>query len=130
MLRGDEYTDSFVPPNGTLEKLEDGSIRMSTTRGSGVSLEVDWELAAGELPAGRTVVDVDVNVCGAGEGDFWETYGPYGANPVEHEALPPESDGCWHYVDEPGTDFRVEAYVVGASSLIVERIEYVVTFGA
>jgi hypothetical protein len=128
VLDGADYIDHYGPPESTLTTLDDGSIRMENRRPSGVSLEVDWELPPGSLPPGATILNVDARVCGEGSGDFWESYGPEGADPVEHEAQPPAADGCWHYRGGPGPETRVEAYVVGNSVFVVDRIEYDITY--
>ena len=73
------------------------------------------------------MISVETRVCGQGGGDFYEVYGPYGADPVEYEVKPPAADGCWHFVGE-GSDYDVTVYVYVHATLIVDRIEYLVTF--
>jgi hypothetical protein len=42
------------------------------------------------LLAGKVIGRVDAALCGAASGQFWETYGPYGADPVEYEGTQPK----------------------------------------
>jgi hypothetical protein len=128
VVQGVDYADSFGPPAATITELEDGSVRMENHRPGGVSLEVDWQLPAGSLPDGAQIINVDARICGEGSGDFWESYGPQGAEPVEYEARPPAADGCWHFLGGHGPQTQVEAYVVGDSVFVVERVEYDITY--
>jgi hypothetical protein len=61
-------------------------------------------------------------------GDFWQVYGPYGAQEIEYEMTPPSSDGCWHFTKDAGTDYRVSIYVNEDSTMTIDRIEYRITF--
>ena len=106
-----------------------GGVRAASTRQAGSTLWAEWTLAQSVLPAGASVVDVHTKVCGGGEGDFYEVYGPHGADEVEYEATPPAADGCWHFTRDAGTDYTVTIYVNGDSAMTIERIEFLVTFG-
>ena len=128
VLRGVDYADTSGPPESTLESLPSGAVRLTNVADSGESRRVDWVLPADALPANATILNINARVCGAGSGEFWESYGPNGGFPVEHEGEPPAADGCWHYSGAPGPDTRVEAYAVGASMMTVDRVEYDVTY--
>ena len=75
------------------------------------------------------IVNVDVRICGRGEGDFWEVYGPDGGDPFEYEVLPPQADGCWHFNGAPGHDLSVIGAVMLRSRMTIEFVEYAITFG-
>lgn len=78
--------------------------------------------AAGGILRGFTLRSVDVRICGSGSGDFWETYGPEGSDPVEHEVAAPDADGCWHYNGAPGPDTAVKAIIRLASTMTISRV--------
>ena len=90
-------------------------------------MEVTWELPAEAIPAGYRIISIDTAVCGAGSGDFWESYGPAGSDPEEQEVIAPAADGCWHYNGAPGPDTTVKAIIRLASVMAITRIDYVVT---
>jgi hypothetical protein len=120
-------TKSDIPPEDKVDPLANGEIRITTTRSAGYPLYIEWTLDTGVFPADAKVVSVETRVCGHGEGDFYEVYGPYGSDPVEYEVKPPAADGCWHFVGE-GSDYDVTVYVYDDAVMTIERIEFVVTF--
>lgn len=126
VLRGDEFELSDIPENGTLTRVAGGGIRIETTRMYSHVLMVTWFLPDGVVPAGASIASLDVAVCGSGDGDFYETYGPLGSDPEEHEVEKPDPDGCWRYYDAYGDDPSVIAIVRLASHLIIDRVEYTV----
>jgi hypothetical protein len=99
-------------------------VRLETTRTISAQLMVTWFLPEGSIPADTVVTGVDVAVCGSGDGDFYETYGPEGSDPMEHEVEQPDPDGCWHYAGAIGDDTSVIAIIRLASHLIIDRVEY------
>ena len=127
-VKGSQYVDSQVPPGGAITNLSGGAITM-TTAASSEELIVTYRLT---IPAGRVVKSYEVKVCGSGSGNFWETYGPPGANPVEYEYEEPASDGCWHFAGGSMTNTTVLAIIGGfpggTSQMQVDRIDYVLTF--
>lgn len=127
VLAGSDYEFADVPENGTLTRLPGGGIRLESTRIISAQLMVTWFPPAGSIPAGATITDVDVVVCGRGEGDFYETYGPLGSDPAEHEVEAPSPDGCWHYDNAYGDDLSVIAITRLQSRLDIERVEYTIT---
>jgi hypothetical protein len=127
MVAGDEYVSEEVPDPGRLERLGAGRILLESTRSTPGAVLVRYELDPGALPPGAHVVAADVDVCGTGEGDFWEAYGPDGGDPFEYEVVPPGDHGCWTFVAAPGHDLSVIAAVQGGSRMTVERIVYRVT---
>lgn len=124
VVPGDQYELADVPENGTVTPLPGGAVRLETTRIISAQLMVTWFVPEGSVPEGTTITGVDVAVCGSGDGDFYETYGPEGSDPMEHEVEPPDADGCWHYNDAIGDDTSVIAITRLASHLIIERVEY------
>jgi len=127
VLRGDQYELADIPENGKVTPVAGGGIRIETTRLYSHQLMVTWFLPDDALPAGATITEVDVAVCGSGDGDFYETYGPEGSEPMEHEVEPPGPDGCWHYDDALGDDTSVIAIVRLGSHLVIDRVEYTFT---
>ena len=126
-LRGDEYDTADVPENGILREGPDGSINMQTTRLLSYQLIVTYVLPEKVVPAGKRIVGIDTRVCGSGEGDFWETYGPEGSDTLEHEVSAPGRDGCWHYRNAPEIDPSVIAIIRLQSSMTITRVEYTIT---
>ena len=126
-LRGDQYELADVPANGTITPRADGAITLTSTREISAQMMVTWFLPEDALPAGATIASLDVAVCGRGDGDFYETYGPEGSDPTEHEVEAPEADGCWHYRGSSGDDTSVIAITRLKSILVVERVVYTIT---
>jgi hypothetical protein len=124
---GNQYINSAVPSNGSVTSNADGSVTMKLDRTVSDEIELDYIVPADRIPAGKTITNMDVLVCGTASGDFWESYGPQGSDPTEYEVVPPESDGCWHYRDAPGPDTTVKAFVHLATTFTITRIEYTVT---
>ncbi len=127
VVRGTDYVSADVPSNGTLTRAANGVLTMTTTRLISAQLEVEWELPPDAIPPGYTLQQLDVKVCGTGNGDFWETYGPEGSEPVEHEATPPDRDGCWSYRGALGPDTKVIAIVRLGTTMVIQRIEFAAT---
>jgi hypothetical protein len=127
-LDGREYAESIVPRNGKLTR-SGPRVTLDTTRSLGEPLWVTWRLPASALPANAVVVNVDVRMCGYGDGDFWEVYGPDGGEPFEYEVMRAGPDGCWSFSGAPGHDLSVVAGVMLQSRLVIERIEYTITLG-
>lgn len=126
-LLGVQYESAVVAPNATLIKRDDGSILLVSRRGQSDTSEVHYRLPASALPPASQIVRIDTLVCGEGSGDFWETYGPDGSSPAEHEAIRPAVDGCWHYDDAPGPDTSVTGMVRTQTTLRIDRIVYTIT---
>jgi hypothetical protein len=126
-LHGDQYELADVPSNGTITPRGDGAVTLATTRELSAQMMVTWFLPEDSLPAGAAIASLDVAVCGSGDGDFYETYGPEGSDPMEHEVEAPDPDGCWHYNGSPGFDTSVIAITRLASTLTIEKVVYTVT---
>lgn len=125
---GRDYVDAVIPPEARLSRFG-GSVSLDTTRSAGLPLWVTWRLSPDVLPPNAVIVSVDVKICGDGEGDFWEVYGPDGGEPFEYEVLPPQADGCWHFTDAPGHDLSVIGGVMLRSRMVIDHIEFAITFG-
>ena len=126
-LRGDEYDEVDVPGNGTFIERPDGAVTLETTRDYSYQLVVTYYLPEDAIPAGRRITRIDTRVCGSGEGDFWETYGPEGGDTLEHEVSAPGPDGCWHYERAPGDDTSVIAIIRLRSTMTITKVEYTIT---
>jgi hypothetical protein len=120
--------EQTVPEGSSIELLPDGGIRAHSVRASDGSIYLAWTFDPARLPSGASVANVETLVCGSGSGDFYEVYGPYGAEEIEFEVTPPRPDGCWHFTKDTGTDYRVEIYVNDDSVMTIDRIEYRITF--
>jgi hypothetical protein len=128
VVTGQQYVKADVPSNGTVTKLGGGALRISTTRDLSDPLTLTYKLPAASLPAGAKIRELDVDVCGFGEGDFWETYGPFGADEYEFEVTnPTDGSGCWHYRNAPGSDSTVLAAIHLQSTFRIDRLVYTVT---
>lgn len=127
VVDGTDFVDSSVPTGGAVTPTDAGAV-LETTRAADEALLVTYELPAELLPAGALIHSVSVRVCGTGEGDFWEVYGPLGAEPFEYEVTPPGVDGCWHFVDGNGGDTSIIAATMYETRMVVEKVEYTVTF--
>lgn len=127
VVPGQKYATSVVASNGTITKLPYGSILMSSERTISDSTEVSYRLPAGQVPPGTQIARLDVAVCGYGSGDFWETYGPADADPIEHEVTAPDADGCWHYLGGSGRDSTAHAIIQGATTLRISKVVYTIT---
>lgn len=128
VVAGNSYISADVPSHGRLLNTQRGAL-LETSRDSSDALWVTYDLPAESLPAGAVVHSVDVRICGVGEGDFWEVYGPPGGEPFEYEVIAPAADGCWHFSDAPPGDMTVIAAVMLQSRLLIESVEYTITFG-
>jgi hypothetical protein len=117
---------SDVPSPDTLTPGLNGGIVVTTSRSAGHPAHLAWDLVPDGLPSGAVVEWVDVRVCGHGTGDFYEVYGPNGADPVEYEVTAPQADGCWHFAG-PTTDYNVTIYAYGDTTMAVDRIEMTLT---
>jgi hypothetical protein len=118
-----------IPEATSVTNVGTDGIRAEATRAANHLLYLQWQLPPETtLPPGSRVVDVHTVVCGSGTGDFWEIYGPYGALEIEYEVTDPSADGCWHFTQDPGTNYRVEIYVDGNSAMTITKIEFRVTF--
>ena len=126
-LRGDEYDDVDVPEDGKFTEKPDGSVLMETTRLRSYQLIVTYVLPDDVIPPGSRITRIDTRVCGSGEGDFWETYGPEGGDTLEQEVSAPGADGCWHYQNAPGFDTSVIAIIRLQSKMTITKVEYTVT---
>jgi hypothetical protein len=115
-----------VPPPDTLMHLADGGITVTTSRDAGHPAHLAWDWSPPGLPPGATVSKVDTRVCGHGDGDFYEVYGPFDADPVEYEVTAPASDGCWHFSGGP-SDYSVTIYAYGNASMTIDKIEMTLT---
>ena len=125
-----DYAEARIRGNSTIEVLPDGAVKVVSTRESKADQYVEWITEPTTvLPPGAEAATVLTIVCGSGEGDWWEVYGPYGSDEFEYELVPPRPDGCWHF-NERGryTDFRVEIWLSGNATMTISRIEFHVTF--
>lgn len=129
VVLGHDFVESEIASNGTITTLASGGILMSSTRDLSDLTSVTYLLPRSQIPAGTIIKRLDVAVCGKGEGDFWETYGPPDANPSEHEATDPDADGCWHYLDSNGKDSTSKAIIEKRSTLRVDKVVYTITTG-
>jgi hypothetical protein len=132
---GQDYVlaQGLVPTHATITKLSGGAIRLDTDGSLGDPLTVTYR-ASVSVPAGKSIRRIDVKICGAGGGDFYESYGPPGSVPVEYELEPPDSDGCWHYAGAPGPDSKVivavnQAAINMPSTMQIDRLVYTFTVG-
>ena len=115
----------------TLTDVSTDGIRGESTEAATSALYVEWTLPiATTLPADKKVVNVETLVCGSVTGDLYEVYGPAGSAETEYEETPPQADGCWHFTQDPGSDYRVEILVEKDSVMTIDRIEFKVTFAA
>lgn len=128
-LTGAEYSSYQVPDNGSL-LLNGDALVLRTTTDSTDALWVTYRLDPALLPVGVIIHSVDASICGHGSGDFWEVYGPTGAEPAEYEVEPPGADGCWHFLDAPTTDISVIAATMLESQMVVDRVIFTITFGS
>ncbi len=78
-------TISDVPAPDTVVTQANGGILITTGDAAGHPLHLEWTFDPSVFPAGTTVLEVDVPMCGHGNGGFYEVYGPYGYDPVEYE---------------------------------------------
>jgi hypothetical protein len=115
-----------IAPQDKLDRKANGGIVVTTHRDSDHPLHLEWLFEPARLPAGSTASHVESRVCGHGEGDFYEVYGPYDSDPVEYEVKPPAADGCWHFSGRP-SDWIISIYVYGDATLTIDRIEMDVT---
>ena len=127
VISGSDFLDSSVPDGASVTQA-DGTAVLESTRAANDALLVTYDLPRDRLPAGAVIHSVAVRVCGTGEGDFWEVYGPLGAEPFEYEVAQPSADGCWHFVDGNGTDMTIIAATMYETRMVIEQVEYTVTF--
>jgi len=125
-LAGRDYDPGSVVMTdvASITPLATGGIILETDRSSPGQLLVSWEVPARRLPAGAVVVRIDVAICGSGEGDFWEIYGPPGSLEVEYEGTQPGPDGCWHFTAARGPETTSQAGVQLGSRLQIDRVIY------
>ena len=117
----------MVPEGARIRRIGT-SVRVDSTADTSQAAWVIWHLSPDRLPPGAVIHSVDVRVCGSGEGDFWEVYGPDGSQPTEYEVSPPADDGCWHFTGAPGHDLTVAAGTELASTMTIDAVEFHVTF--
>ena len=129
VVLGHEYVESDVATNGKITLTPSAGILMTSTREISTTTSVTYKLPGGSLPAGTTIKRLDVAICGKGEGDFWETYGPADADPSEHEVTSPDADGCWHYLGSNGKDTTAKAIIEKQSTLRIDKVVYTITTG-
>jgi hypothetical protein len=116
-----DYVDGVVfTPDGSALRID--SKRPANRRFS-------YELRPGDLPAGTKLSRLDLKVCGTAKGDFWEIYGPDGADPYEIEVGQPEADGCWHFNGGTGDGSAIDLYINGNTHMRIDRLVYTVTVG-
>jgi len=127
VVRGAQYVDAVVAQNAKVTQIASGGVLISSDRTYSDQTTVTWKLPVSSLPAGTRIARLDVAVCGSAEGDFWETYGPPGTEPVENEVTPPASDGCWHYLGGSGRDSTVTGIIHLESKLWIDRLVYTIT---
>ena len=113
-----------MPDGAELSRNGDLAVLRTTSTSADV-LWVTYRVDPAQL-GGATIRTVDTAICGRGQGQFWEVYGPTGSNPVEYEVVPPSADGCWHFVDAATDDVSAIAIVMLESQLIIERVEFTV----
>ena len=128
-LDGSAYSSAIVPDGSRVRRVGQSAVIIST-RDSADSTWVTWTMPEGSLPANAHITRVDAAICGSGEGDFWEVYGPAGSDPAEYEATLPSGDGCWHFMNAPGNGLDVTAGALLESHMTITAVEFVVTFTA
>ena len=125
---GADYVDSAIAPNATATRLADGSVLLQSTRMYSYPTTLTYTLPGDRLPPGTHITGIlATKVCGSASGDFWESYGPDGSEPTEHEFGPPQPDGCWHYGAAPGPDTTVTVGMRTQTTYTITRVEYTVT---
>ena len=129
VVPGSQYIGSVVGKAGKVTKLPSGGVLLSSARIYSDVTSVTYELPVSRIPPGTRIVRLDVAVCGSAEGDFWESYGPAGTVPTEHEVKPPDADGCWHYLGGSGSNTSVNAIIQSQSKLWIDRLVYTITTG-
>jgi len=127
VVLGSKYINPSLASNGKVTKLANGGMIMSSDRTISDPSEVQYRIPAGQIPAGTRITRIDVAVCGLGQGDFWESYGPSGSDPDEYEVTKPAADGCWHFNGGTGKDSLVRVAVEKLSSLRIDEVVYTVT---
>lgn len=127
ILDGAAFTAVDVP-DGARVRRSGTDVILDSTRDAPGSTKVFWLLDPSALPQGRTIESVDGRICGIGEGDFWEVYGPPGSEPEEYEVTQPEADGCWHFGDAPGDYLEFHAEVEADSTLTITQVVYEIKF--
>lgn len=127
VVDGNDFVASSVPEHGALTQTDAGAL-LETTRDVNDALLVTYDLPRELLPDEAVIHSVAVRVCGTGEGDFWEIYGPLGAEPFEYEVTAPGADGCWHFAGGNGGDMTIIAAAMYETRMVVQKVEYTVTF--
>ena len=120
------FTAYDTQAHSTISKLSNGSVVVTGTADDSNPTTLMWELPKSAIPAGSKIARLDTLICGSGEGNFWEVYGPDGSDPEEYEGAQPAADGCWHFTRAPGLDTSVHADIQLASSLRIDRVVYTV----
>ena len=117
---GVDYAKKFAPEGSTVTDVGD-SVELVSTMDAKLDASVEYDFDQSVLPPGSTIDRMDVAVCGAANGDFWELYGP-DAEPYELEVTPPDADGCWHFTGADGSSDGVTAYVYQDTKLRLDRL--------
>jgi hypothetical protein len=128
-MTGIQYTSYQMPDQARLVRNGDSLVLVTTSETPDV-LWVTYSLDPALLPAGVIIHSVDAAICGQGGGTFYEIYGPTGSDPTEYEVTPPDPDGCWHFRDAATTDMSAIVSTMLDSQLVIDRVEFTVTFGS
>jgi hypothetical protein len=127
---GAAYIRRSGPSDGKVTITSGRGVILETAADTATPLTLTYELPLSQVPSGMKVARLDAAVCGHASGDFWETYGPIWAEPIEFEVTQPGPDGCWHYIGIPhdlGTtmsDTVVTAGVRMATRFQIDRVVY------
>ena len=127
VVPGSLYVQATVSPNAKVTRLPNNTVLITSDRTLSTGTTVVYRLPSSSLPPGTRIVHLEVAVCGFAKGDFWETYGPPGSSPAEHEATPPDADGCWHYVAPAGAGTTVTAIVERQTTFRIDKVVYRIT---
>ena len=128
MVPGTAYVRLDEQEGGSVTAHGDALV-IQTVRDVYFSTRIGYDLPPGSVPSGTTFARIDMKLCGSASGDFWETYAPDGGEPFEQEVTQPEADGCWHFDGADGGDPYFESFVVGKSTMRIEKVVYKLTVG-
>jgi iron uptake system EfeUOB component EfeO/EfeM len=124
---GNQYSRLALASNGKVDAGPAGAEVLSADRSGSQASTLSYTLPANSIPPSDILRSVDVRICGAASGDFWESYGPTGSAPREYERMAPGADGCWTFTKGSGADTTVVVGVRLASTMTIDRVDYVLT---
>ena len=127
-INGKDYAAVSAGPDLVLT-TPGNSVVATTHSGGSVTSRLTYQIPSGALPHGTTLSRIDAKICGSAGGDFWEVYGPVGADPFELEVTQPDGDGCWHFTGGSGKSSSLDFFVYGDSHARIDKVVYTVTAG-